>query len=150
VTKETTILTIFEMAALRDIANWRGRGPYWWKQASMRKLERRKFVERFPGKGSELNPGWRITDAGAQVLGQPHRTDIERLKAEGRLKPFPEELKAKHEARMETTPKHECPGEEVGAAMHDYIVATYGRKPTVDEFNQIYWHWEEEVERVFG
>lgn len=39
--------------------------------------------------------------------------------------------------------------EDVGAAMLRHILSTYGRRPTHDEFDQIYWAWNEKVEAIF-
>lgn len=59
-----------ERAALAEIAAWQAGGlsarmnAYWWKQASMKKLAARGFVEPIPGLGSPAGVAWRVTDAG--------------------------------------------------------------------------------------
>ena len=39
--------------------------------------------------------------------------------------------------------------EEVGHAMQQYVLMTYGRVPTQIEFEQIYWAWSEKVEEIY-
>jgi hypothetical protein len=64
----TIILSKRELEALEELANWNRRGPYWWRQASMRKLSERGFVQRSNTHGSPKLPAWIITDAGIDHL----------------------------------------------------------------------------------
>lgn len=63
-----------EMRALEEIAKRIHAGrDYWWKQASMRKLEARGFVRRRSGSETLKTASWEITDAGRHYLsGFPH------------------------------------------------------------------------------
>jgi len=53
--------------ALRELA--RSQGPYLWRQASMRALECRGFVEPYMHLGSDAT-AWRITPAGIAYLAR--------------------------------------------------------------------------------
>jgi hypothetical protein len=46
-------------------------------------------------------------------------------------------------------PKHEW-GEDVMREMTDYVRGIYGRHPTTKEAHQMYYAWQEEVERIYG
>jgi DNA-binding HxlR family transcriptional regulator len=60
--------------ALDEIATWQSTGSgkltiaprpsFWWRQASMQKLEKLGFVERIPGRKTATTPAWQITDVG--------------------------------------------------------------------------------------
>lgn len=58
-----------ELAALAEIAQWQTGGglrrtrPYYWRPASMRKLQAHGLVELSPY-GTDAAPAWHITDAG--------------------------------------------------------------------------------------
>ena len=64
----TVMLSRRELEALEDIDKW-SRGitasPYYWRQASMRKLHARGYVEPMPG---IMAGAWRITPAGREHL----------------------------------------------------------------------------------
>lgn len=50
----------------------------------------------------------------------------------------------------ETTPRTSSPTENVGNAMRGFIRYAYGRDPTQDQFERMYWAWFDEVERIYG
>jgi hypothetical protein len=69
-----------ELSALEEIADRQARAlgrasPFYWRQASMRKLDVHGFVQRHPGYGSENNPAWQITEARRQKLRSIQRAD---------------------------------------------------------------------------
>jgi len=41
------------------------------------------------------------------------------------------------------------PEEDVGREMRAYVVITFGREPTQDEFEHMYWAWMSAVERLY-
>ncbi|MGB3274134.1 MAG: hypothetical protein WBA66_14730 [Xanthobacteraceae bacterium] len=53
-------------------------GKYWWKQATMRKLESFHLTERWHPSGHVTNtPAWRITAAGRAALAQEVKHEAE-------------------------------------------------------------------------
>ncbi len=48
---------------------------------------------------------------------------------------------------MSTEPS--TPGEMVGKAMREYVHTLYGIWPSQEDFERMYWAWEEEMERIY-
>ena len=72
------LLSRNELEALEEIAKPMHAGrSYWWKQASMRKLEARGFVRRRTGSETLKIAAWEITDAGRYHLsGFPVKAEV--------------------------------------------------------------------------
>ncbi len=43
----------------------------------------------------------------------------------------------------------ETAAEELGGHMRTYLILTYGRYPTQEEFTRLWWAWTDEVEQIF-
>lgn len=61
-----------EMNALHEVARYHDRF-YWWRQASMHKLERHGMVERMSSYDTK-HPAWRITSKGLEECARAKAT----------------------------------------------------------------------------